>query len=289
MKVSLIYPSYKDNKRSPETGCMRMASLFPSSIFISDSESNYDELRSEGYKIFCYGHNPFLYTNRKFKDSCLSDYVNAREEYLFGTIGIKTQSGFSYIKKRLEKYDCYFPTVTTFSVKIKPKTVCVGYYARSVRRDTNEEFIKFANTIPNEIPIIIMGEKLPLQRTYEYTTDENIFFSKCTHYFYMKSLVQEDPWPHTLLQACQCGCTILMPETNRTWKDGIDDILDVCSVFVVNTNKIKNSWELDKGCSFAPKGEDFVKLYEYIIQCKTWIPYRNMKKFSDVYNFALSL
>lgn len=289
MKFAFIYAPYKEHRRSPETGCTRMASLFPSSIFMSDDEVNYEELRSQGYKIFCYGHNPFLYTHRKFKDSCLHDYVNAREEYLFGTIGIKTQSGFSYIKKRLDKYDCYFPTVTTFLVENKSSNVCVGYYARSVRRDTNEAFIKFANTIPNEIPIIVMGEKIPLLRSYEYTTDENTFFSKCSHYFYMRSLVQEDPWPHTLLQACQCECTILMPETNRTWRDGIDDILSVCSVEPIDTNKIKYPWELDKKCSFAPKGEDFIRLYEFITYNKMWLPTRQMKTFSDVYEFALSL
>ena len=104
----------------------------------------------------------------------------------------------------------------------------------------------------------------------------------------MKSLIREDPFPHTLLQACQAGCTLLMPDTGREWKDGIDDVLNVCDVSPVDIFSFKYPWEKDSPCLYAPKGEDFLKLYQEIASCWNWIPSR-MKTFGDVLNYAKKL
>ena len=85
-----------------------------------------------------------------------------------------------------------------------------------------------------------MGDDMNLSREHVFTTDEDEFFSRTTHYFYMKSLYHDDPWPHTLLQACQCGCSIVMPERKRNWNDGVDDILNVCNFTPIS---YKYLWE----------------------------------------------
>lgn len=288
MKIAFISSPKREYSRSPSIGCKRMAALFPSSIFLSDEEANYEKMRDDGYRIFCYGHTPRFYENRKITKGCLSDVINAREEWLRTTIGIKCQSGFSYLKKRLHLYDCFFPTITTYTRTTTPKMPCVGYYARSVRQDTDREFQLFASTIPEEIPIVVMGDRIELSRPYYHTINENEFFSLCTHYFYMKSSITEDPWPHTLLQACQVGCSLLMPHNERPWIDGIDDILSVCDVTPIDTRVCKYPWELERPCSFAPQGEDFIKLYHLIGETWNWLP-KEQKTFSDLYNFALKI
>jgi hypothetical protein len=154
--------------------------------------------------------------------------------------------------------------------------------------DTDKEFQSFAATIPLEIPIVVMGDKIELSRPYIHTTDEDVFFSMCTHYFYMKSSLVEDPFPHTLLQACQVGCSILLPKTERTWKDGIDDILDVCDVIPIDTRVCKYSWDMERPCTFAPRGEDFLKLYYLIGDGWNFLP-RQFNTFSDLYEYAIKL
>lgn len=290
MKIAFVYvPSPVGHPRSPETGCERLAKLFPTSLFVSDTEANYEQLREDGYRIFCHNHTPHLYKNRKISRGCLDDVMTTRAPWAKLTIGIRNQSGFSYLKQYINLYDCYFPTIYTFTIKTKPTTPCVGYYNRACRYDTTNEFIEFANTIPKEIPIITMGEPLTLNRPHTHTINDYEFFSKCTHYFYMKSIIQEDPFPHTLMQACQCGCNILMPSTDRNWKDGIDDIIDVCDVEVIDTRKYKYPWEMNKPCSFAPRGEDFSKLHKLIGETWHWLPSSTMKTFSDLYNYAIGL
>ena len=286
--IAFVYGDTGGHISSPYTGCKRMSELIPDSICVSDKNADYNKLRELGYTIFCYGHKPSLYTHRKINKNCLYDVVNTRAEWLYRTIGIKCQSGFSYIKRMAGKYDCYFPTITTYKRKKEPETICIGYYSRGIRPDTEYEFKKYISTIPLEIPVVIMGEKIDICRNYIYTTDEDIFFSLCTHYFYMKSSIHDDPWPHTLLQACQCGCSILMPYKTRTWKDGIDDILDVCDVLPINIYKELHSWDIIRKCTFSPKGEDFLKLYNMIIEKKWhWIP--EHKNFSDLYEYILKL
>ena len=286
MKIAFLYPN-DVHPRSPQTGCDRLANLLQPSVSFNESSVDYSELRNSGYRIFCYGHKPSLYENRLLTAGMALDIVNSRIRWIKGIIGIKCQSGFSYFQRYRSFYDCLFPTITTYKRISEPSEVCIGYYSRDIRPDTTKKFIELANRTPKEIPIIVMGTDLRLNREHEFTTDENYFFSKVTHYFYMKSDYHDDPWPHTLLQACQCGCSLIMPENERNWKDGVDDCLDVCSVEPITH---KYPWEKDQPCRFAPVGEDFLKLYQYIDDCDwKWKPDSNWKNFSELYNYAVGL
>ena len=285
MKIAFIYAN-DVHPKSPMTGSERLSNLIQDSISLSDSNCDYSKLRSDGYKIFCYGHKPSLYKNRVFTSNCLNDIINSRIEWVRQVIGIKCISGFSYWKRYQDSYNCFFPTITTYKRISTPSKICIGYYNRGIRPDTRLEFIKLANTVPLDIDIIIMGTDINLDRPHKYTTNEDEFFSNVTHYFYMKSNYHDDPWPHSLLQACQCGCSIIMPTVNRTWKDGVDDILDVCDFVPISS---KYPWEKSLPCKFSPKGEDFVKLYNLISETWRWVPNKNWKNFSDLYNYVIGL
>mgnify|MGYP000622126329 CR=1 FL=1 len=41
------------------------------------------------------------------------------------------------------------------------------------------------------------------------------------------SLLFVDPFPHSVLEAVQCGKTIIFPKIERSHKDGIDDLKDL--------------------------------------------------------------
>lgn len=288
-KIAFVWPT-DVHPRSPRTGCNRLALEIPKSIAVSDEEADYQELRGNGFKVFLYGHKPLMYKNRKLCPEALSDVVNSRVEFLETAVGIKCNSGFSYFKRFYDLYDCFFPTVTTFRRQEKPTKPCIGYYARGIRPDTNRMFLEFSNTIPDEVDIILMGQELPLKRHYKFTLDEQEFFSEVTHYFYMRSSKHDDPWPHTMFQACQCGCTLLMPSVSHPWRDGVDDVLDVCDVSPVDTLTVKNPWDVVRPCEWAPTGRMFYSLYEEISYSRwKWKPEIAWKSFGDVLNYSLSL
>lgn len=289
-KIAFVYPN--DNSgymKSPETGCKRLSAIIKDSISVSDDDCSYEQLRNDGYRIFCYGHKPSLYVNRKISVASLDDIVNVRSRWASTAIGIRCISGFSYWKRHQNAYTCFFPTVTTFRRQFHPSDVCIGYYSRNIRTDTQREFIAFSNTVPLEVPVIVMGDDIHDMRKHEFTTDENVFFSKVTHYFYMRSCIHDDPWPHTLLQACQCGCSLIMPDIKRDWQDGVDDILSVCDVHPVDSLSVKFPWEKNAPCSYAPKGEDFLKLYEIIQESWNFLPDKKIFSFRDLYEFSLKM
>lgn len=270
--------------RSPMTGCKRLAELFDGSAFLADSQCDYVRMRNEGYRIFCYGHKPALYRNRKLTRGCLNDIVNTRAEWASSSIGIRCMSGFSYWKRYKNLYDCYFPTITNYVRPSTPEKVCVGYYSRDIRPDTTRMFAAMARTIPDDVDIVIMGKDIDIGRNHIFTQDEDIFFSHVTHYFYMKSSIHDDPWPHTLFQACQCGCTIIMPNIEHPWKDGVDDVLEICDVEPVDCLSIKYPWDIDRPCKYAPTGTDFMSLYNMISDAGwKWTPPSYINSFADFY------
>lgn len=286
-KICFVYGD-DVHPRSPMTGCKRMAELFDGSAILADSVCDYEKMRDEGYRIFCYGHKPQLYRNRKLTKGCLADIVNCRAEWASISIGIKCMSGFSYWQRHMNLYDCFFPTITSYERPKEPTTTCIGYYSRDIRPDTTRMFIDMANKVPADIPVIVMGTDIELERDHIFTQNEDFFFSNVTHYFYMKSSYHDDPWPHTLLQACQCGCSVIMPNVQHDWKDGVDDVLEICNVKPINSLTIKYPWDINKPCLFAPDGYDFLPLYEKIVDSKwSWLP-NGIKTLSDLYNRILA-
>ena len=62
-----------------------------------------------------------------------------------------------------------------------------------------------------------------------YHTYDNVkFFSNITHYIYQKSVIFQDPLPHSLIEAIQNNIQIIVPHIQgRSIKDGIDDIIEI--------------------------------------------------------------
>lgn len=288
MKVACIYVSLGEAKRSGATVGPRLASQLNGWEAFSVMDVDYDALRKADYKIFTFNHKPDLF-KRKLCYDCLQDIINTRQEWAQTIVGRSCISGLSYWKRYAHLYKAFMPTVVDYSVSGRCTDVPVlGYYSRSIRLDSNDAFVDLANRTPLEVPIIVMGSPLPsIKRPYVFTTDEDYFFRQVTHYFYWKSWQHDDVWPHTLLQAAQVGCVLVVPERKRNFEDGIDDILHVCT-------HVSHSrpWELDisqYGCRWAPKFSDLKPLYDHIQDSNwTWLPELHWS-FNDLLNYSQKL
>lgn len=173
--------------------------------------------------------NPYFY-----KYPCLSrinDYIMCRKEYAKFFPGKKLVDGYSYYRRNIDKYQCWFPTVyqSNFSRNDVPS---IGYYARDIRIESNMAFVDFVSKIPNEFDVVTMGDKHCIQKylhkkkNWKHTYDNAVFWKSCSHYFYYRCSDIEDTFPQNLLEAIQSKHRIISPKDNkRTFKDGIDDFL----------------------------------------------------------------
>ena len=74
--------------------------------------------------------NPYFY-----KYPCIrriNDFVMCRKEFANIFPGKKLVDGYSYYRKNIDKYQCWFPTLyqSNFAVNDAPS---IGYYARDIR------------------------------------------------------------------------------------------------------------------------------------------------------------
>lgn len=190
---------------------------------------NYKEFVPERNKIWIL-ENPYFYSYPFIKR--FNDYSFLRRDYthLF-PYKCRLTGGFSYYKMFNGIYKSYFPTIydVHFSRNSYPS---IGYYIRTMRTESNLAFIDLINKLPNDIPIVTMGTKESLEKylsnrkNWYHTYDSNIFWKKCSHYFYFRCSDFIDPFPHSLLEAIQSGHRIISPKNNRrNFIDGIDDLL----------------------------------------------------------------
>ena len=174
-------------------------------------------------------HNPFFYNNSLI--SRKDDYSCLRQEFCSAVPGKHLTNGFSYLKRFYGKYHGFFPTIYQSHFK-KNDNISIGYYARDCRSQSNAAFCDFVKSLPQGIPIMTMGQKecikpkLASNPNWTHTYSNDIFWSRCSHYFYYRCSDEIDPFPHTLLEAIQSQHTIISPiDPRRDFSDGIDDLL----------------------------------------------------------------
>jgi len=182
-------------------------------------------------------------------------------------------NGFYYYQMH-KGFDNYIPMITDFPKVSMPQHECLGFYVRKwLTPDSFECFMSILDSFKYKIRVTIMGDPSPEIENhnnvlhYNHTNDNVQFFSEITHYFYPTSKHFVDPFPHSVLEAVQCGKTIIFPKIERDFKDGIDDLKDVIhwhedfNPFIDNLNKdqplnsktwkkfyqkvFDNNWEFD--------------------------------------------
>lgn len=182
-------------------------------------------------------------------------------------------NGFYYYQMH-KGFDNYIPMITDFPKVSMPQHECLGFYVRKwLTPDSFKCFMSILDSFKYKIRVTIMGDPSPEIENhnnvlhYNHTNDNVQFFSEITHYFYPTSKHFVDPFPHSVLEAVQCGKTIIFPKIERDFKDGIDDLKDVINwhegfnPFIDNMNKdqpltakkwakfyqqvFENNWEFD--------------------------------------------
>lgn len=144
-------------------------------------------------------------------------------------------NGFYYYKMH-KKFDNYIPMITDFPIQENvrfPEKPCLGFYVRKwLTPDSFNCFIDILDNLPYKMNVAIMGdsngqiENHPKVDNFTHTNNNIEFFSTITHYFYPTSKYFVDPFPHSVIEALQCGIQIIFPKIEREHKDGIDDIKD---------------------------------------------------------------
>jgi len=157
-------------------------------------------------------------------------------------------NGFYYYHKH-KGFDNYIPMITDFPVQeITPKQeICLGFYVRKwLTPDSFDCFIDILDNFPHKVNVTVMGDDSPQIKNhnnvlhYNHTNVSVQFFSYITHYFYPTSKYFVAPFPHSVLEAVQCGKVIVFPKIDRDFKDGIDDLKDVINWQEKFTPSIEN-------------------------------------------------
>jgi hypothetical protein len=140
-------------------------------------------------------------------------------------------NGFHYFRS-YKNIKYFVPFVTDFITPNENENLCIGFY---IRRDVTPDSLAytkdFLNSLKHPIDIYVMGDPTPEfkniknVKSYTHTYDQFEFFSNISHYIYPTSVIHNDPFPNSVLEAVQCNKQIIFPKLpNRVHKDGIDDI-----------------------------------------------------------------
>ena len=196
-------------------------------------------------------------------------------------------NGFYYFHKH-PKFDNYIPMITDFPVQeiTQPQEICLGFYVRKwLTPDSFDCFIRILDEFPHKVDVAIMGdhnpqiEKHPKVLHYNHTHDNVQFFSYITHYFYPTSRYFVDPFPHSVLEAVQCGKKIIFPTIHRDFKDGIDDIKD-CITW--HKDYVPNTENDNKNHPLTAK--TWAKFYKNVFDCR-WEYNFCREKYKNLYQF----
>lgn len=140
-------------------------------------------------------------------------------------------NGFYYYKEH-EDIKNYIPFIPRLPVMREPQEERIGFYHRPyLNPDACKWFIdKYKD---NDIPIITMGEYIAAfknRRNWVHTYERDYFWKNTSTYLYPRSTTYVDPFPTSVVEALQTGKKVLIHNLGpRNYKDGIDDVLDVCN------------------------------------------------------------
>jgi hypothetical protein len=199
-------------------------------------------------------------------------------------------NGFHYYQMH-KGFDNYIPMITNFPVQeIKPKQeICLGFYVRKwLTPDSFDCFINILDNLPYPMNVTIMGDPNDQIKNhnnvlhYNHTNDNVQFFNDITHYFYPTSKYFVDPFPHSVIEALQCGIKIIFPKIEREHKDGIDDIKDCIYWEESKTSWISDKPQLNENHPF--KAEIWKKFYHKVFE-NNWEFRFDRNKYDSLYEF----
>jgi hypothetical protein len=177
-------------------------------------------------------------------------------------------NGFSIFKLH-EEYKYFIPMMYEYKITSKSiNDIIIGYYYAPYR-NTLHQFLNFIKENAKQIKnVLILGDRpevifkikdINKNINVNITNDKDSFFFRITHLVTPKSKTFVDPWPTVLEEGVRCNKQIIILNTYRGWKDGIDDI---CSCIKYHTKLNLNKY-YDNSESSINKF-DLDKFYNYL-------------------------
>lgn len=180
----------------------------------------------EEHKNFCelfdYNNTYIRIIHRSF--SSVAEIIKNDKDLFFINIPKKIQQeivvknnvascGFSFCKQN--KIKNFIPFITNFR-SLSPEKERTGIYFSKHTKPNTKFLIK-----EDFKDALILGDKI---EGFEQTYDSQYFFNNITHYVHIPSEEFYEVMPQSLLEAIMSDKQIMIPKTNRTFFDGIDDI-----------------------------------------------------------------
>jgi len=239
MRYAVVAHRYKNTKRGAYTTAQNLHRMFPN--YIDHLEEEYVEivtterLKNDYDKIIFLTQMPFKYT---FPVN-ITRLINTRHVIFIRSehnhsIYESCTNGFHYYRNNcdIKYYIPILPKVEEIQ-HVTPKRPVLGYYARkNLIWDAWWKFCEVVENFGEEVDVYLMGNDAPEVQQYnnvvdyKHTYDNKEFFSNITHYVYPMSNKFVDPFPTSLYEAIQYKKEVIIPKLDRSFKDGIDDIID---------------------------------------------------------------
>jgi len=252
-KYLIISVKYNNLKRGAFTASQRLANEYSQYIDAIDCEQIRDiahlqELNEQYIRII---FNTQVKSNYSFSLNIVTlkdlNYILYVRNHSVAFENKTCNNGFYYMLNK--KINHYIPFITDFNVgnKVIPTIPCIGFYIRNwLTPDSFRYIIDMLSSINEDVNIYTMGDDLrslninnKFIKSYNHTFDNKKFFKNVTHYIYPKSKIFQDPLPHSLIEAIQSNCQIIVPTIpGRSHKDGIDDIIEVSNYHTIFNSKI---------------------------------------------------
>ena len=152
-------------------------------------------------------------------------------------------NGYAVYKANKDKYRFMIPLLSEIFQIHNITERCLGFYYQQYKQSI-DLYLDYLDTLqPSKIMYmgIIEKELLSTKHTWIYTESKEVFFNTVTHFIYAKSKSFVDPWPTTLEEAVAHNKQIIIINTNRSFQDGIDDILCCIDYHNHNDHNIYNT------------------------------------------------
>lgn len=235
-KYLLIAHNYEYLKRGAHLTSIRLAKQYPEYLDykIDLDAQNLEELNEQYKRLIFITQVPSCYNlNLKFNRLKNLNYIFMLRGTRNPLIYNSSNNGFHYYRS-YKNIKYFIPFITDFQIPNETKKTCIGFYVRrNITPDSLAYTKDFLNNLKYPTDIYVMGdptpefEKIKNVKSYTHTYDQFKFFSNISHYIYPTSIVHNDPFPNSVLEAVQCNKQIIFPALpNRVHKDGIDDIKD---------------------------------------------------------------
>ena len=230
MNYLIVSHKFGEVKRGSFNKSKDLSLLYPNVTLMEDIE--FDTFND----IFDYNYDKYIFRTQvsgNYKDFYpitllkKNHLVFTRHTKRYGFLNNAT-NGFNYYKRFSKDLPVFIPFILPYSVDSINDDVCIGYYIRRKSLiHSYRMFIQFLDTLDRPIDLYTMGFNTPLYhkniKSHTHTFNRDEFFSHISHYVYPKSEVA-DVFPHSIYEAVLSGKQIIIPESNRNFLDGIDDI-----------------------------------------------------------------